>query len=271
MWLTITLKIDLIMFSKIFIDHKYYTINLSAPLDIGIQLDPFKQNPTCFYAPQPAASPMDFNGFICAVKEGAPVNFFQVSLVPHGQGTHTECIGHIREAFDKITDKDIPAFMVADLISVQPEEVDGDLVIQALDLALPKKSDAHALVIRTRPNPIEKKVANYTESNPPYLSGEAMALIVESGYDHLLIDLPSVDKEQDEGMVLNHKAFWQINGEVLPHKTITEMIYVPNGVEDGTYVLQLQVANLALDAAPSHPLLYRIEDVVAEDSYKKKS
>jgi hypothetical protein len=32
----------------------------------------------------------------------------------------------------------------------------------------------------------------------------------ESGIQHLLIDLPSVDKEKDEGKLLAHKAFWNV-------------------------------------------------------------
>jgi hypothetical protein len=41
--------------------------------------------------------------------------------------------------------------------------------------------------------------------------------------------------------------------------TITEMIYVPNEVEDGQYVLDLQIPNFVADAAPSRPVLYKLE------------
>ena len=52
---------------------------------------------------------------------------------------------------------------------------------------------------------------------------------------HLLIDLPSVDKEKDDGLLLAHHAFWNTLGELRLDATITEFIYVPNYVEDGTY------------------------------------
>jgi hypothetical protein len=38
--------------------------------------------------------------------------------------------------------------------------------------------------------------------------------------------------------------------------TITELIYVPEGVEDGLYLLNLQVPNLRTDAVLSRPVLY---------------
>ena len=41
--------------------------------------------------------------------------------------------------------------------------------------------------------------------------------------------------------------------------TITEMIFVPDTVEDGLYALSLQVAPFVADAAPSRPLLFALE------------
>jgi hypothetical protein len=39
------------------------------------------------------------------------------------------------------------------------------------------------------------------------LEEAAAGFIRECGIQHLLIDLPSVDKEKDEGKLLAHKAF----------------------------------------------------------------
>jgi hypothetical protein len=41
-----------------------------------------------------------------------------------------------------------------------------------------------------------------------------------------------------------------------PRATITELIYVPAEVNDGLYLLNLQVAPFVADAAPSRPVLY---------------
>ncbi len=42
--------------------------------------------------------------------------------------------------------------------------------------------------------------------------------------------------------------------------TITEMIYVSDEVEDGDYILNLQIASFENDASPSKPVLYKILD-----------
>jgi hypothetical protein len=40
--------------------------------------------------------------------------------------------------------------------------------------------------------------------------------------------------------------------------TITEFIFVPNTVLDGTYFLNLQIAPFENDATPSKPILYKV-------------
>jgi kynurenine formamidase len=96
------------------------------------------------------------------------------------------------------------------------------------------------------------------------LGEDAARFIRESGIKHLLIDLPSVDKEHDEGKLLAHKAFWNVkdvnnlNADARFDCTITEMIFVPNEVKDGSYLLNLQIAPFENDASPSKPILYKI-------------
>ena len=75
---------------------------------------------------------------------------------------------------------------------------------------------------------------------------------------HLLIDLPSIDREKDDGLLLAHNAFWNTSGKVRTESTITELIYVPNSVEDGKYILNLQIAPFENDASPSKPILYKL-------------
>lgn len=76
--------------------------------------------------------------------------------------------------------------------------------------------------------------------------------------------MPSVDKEHDEGKLLAHKAFWNVkdtlnlNSDARLSATITEMIYVPDEIEDGNYILNLQIASFENDASPSKPILYKI-------------
>ena len=111
---------------------------------------------------------------------------------------------------------------------------------------------------------VSKRHKKYSNTNPPYLAEEAAIFIRESGIKHLLIDLPSVDKEHDEGKLLSHKAFWNVknvenlNADARLDCTITELIFVPNAIKDGSYILNLQIASFENDASPSKPILYKI-------------
>ena len=101
-------------------------------------------------------------------------------------------------------------------------------------------------------------VRQYTGTNPPYLLEQTANFIAARNILHLLIDLPSVDKEKDNGALLAHRAFWNMDGENRTDATITELIYVPNDIEDGTYLLNMQMAAFENDASPSRPVLYKI-------------
>ena len=59
-----------------------------------------------------------------------------------------------------------------------------------------KDKKPEAIVIRTLPNSASKLSKKYSHTNPPFLAEEAARFICESGTQHLLIDLPSVDKER---------------------------------------------------------------------------
>ncbi|MGB0428697.1 MAG: cyclase family protein, partial [Flavobacteriales bacterium] len=112
-------------------------------------------------------------------------------------------------------------------------------------------NDINSLIIRTLPNDLDKCSKLYSDTNPAYLSAEAMTFIVDLGIEHLLIDLPSVDKEHDEGRLEAHKLFWNFPKNIRTHASITELIYVPNQLEDGSYLLQIQFPKFKLDASPS--------------------
>ena len=99
----------------------------------------------------------------------------------------------------------------------------------------------------------------YSNTNPPYLLEEGAIYLREKGIKHLLIDLPSVDREKDDGELKSHHAFWNVGGKLRLDATITEFIYVPNSVEDGTYFLNLMIAPFENDASPSKPVLFKPE------------
>ena len=98
----------------------------------------------------------------------------------------------------------------------------------------------------------------YSGSNPAYLSEDAAAWMAEAGVNHLLLDLPSVDREDDGGKLLAHHAFWKYPFDTRRNATITELIFVQDSIPDGTYLLNLQIASFENDASPSKPVLYKI-------------
>jgi hypothetical protein len=228
------------------------------------------------------------------------VNFEQVKFIPHCNGTHTECVGHITRKRISIRDSLKDAFILATLVSVEPEnaletsetyaielkETDNLITRKALENALrlvrtrsgsdvvkPETSDeiknppaTDSLIIRTLPNDESKKSRAYSDQNiPPFFSIEAMEFIVEQGVKHLLVDLPSIDRIFDEGKLANHRMFWNVeqgafetNEKSRINNTITELIFAADAIADGNYLLNLQIAPFASDAAPSRPILFRL-------------
>ena len=170
------------------------------------------------------------------------------------------------------------AFIPSTLISVEPENAgetnetysvelnENDILItkKSLEIALQNADEnfLDGLIVRTLPNDESKLTREYLEKIPPFFSTEAMQFIREKNVKHLLCDLPSIDRIFDEGKLANHRTFWNIeqgsfetNENSLVSNTITELIYVTENINDGKYLLNLQIAPFASDASPSRPLL----------------
>lgn len=247
-------------------NNQTFEIDFSKPIDISIPLSNTEANPIAWYIEKPVIEPVVFGDWIGKVSEGkSSTNFNNVFFNPHGHGTHTECLGHITHDFYSVNKSLKTFFFVAELISVTPEKQGDDFVITKTQIqdALNGNSP-EAIIIRTLPNSKNKLSQKYSHTNPPYLDEAAAIFIRESGIQHLLIDLPSVDKEHDEGKLLAHKAFWNVkdvkdvNSDARFDATITELIFVSDEIEDGKYILNLQMASFENDASPSKPILYKI-------------
>lgn len=237
-------------------------INLSEGIDISLTLSNDEDNPRAWYVKAPSFEPVREDGWVGTVKEGGAVNFRNIFFNPHGHGTHTECLGHITEEIYSVNDALKKYFFEAQLVSVIPEKrVRGNIIDHVItkSVLLPKvakTANIEALIIRTLPNNIDKKSKNYSSTNPPYISTECLAILKQLGVKHLLVDLPSVDKEKDNGELAFHHGFWEVPKNPQHDKTITEFVYIPNEVEDGFYFLNLQTAPFQNDAAPSRPVLF---------------
>jgi kynurenine formamidase len=244
-----------------------YKVNLSKPIDISLPITANDKNPIAWYQNPPEITPVIMEDFIGKVASGkSATNFNNILFNPHAHGTHTECLGHITHDFYSINDALQKFFFSAELVSIVPENIGEDLVItkNQLKKAIQNKN-IEALVIRTLPNSLDKKSKNYSNTNPAYLAEDAAIFLRDIGIQHFLIDLPSIDKEKDKGLLLAHKAFWNVtdtkflNSQARKNATITEMIFVPNEVLDGQYLLNLQIVSFVNDASPSKPVLYSLE------------
>lgn len=265
-------------------DGQRYSFQTEKGIDLSISLNP--NGPRAWYVEPMRIEPVRTEQFLGSVAEGGAVNFRDVYFNPHGHGTHTENVGHIVDTdFPVVKSLDSSHFM-ANLVTVElrqgvsqgltegatqdlPQDRSQNLETQVSepDWVVSEESllgidlNCEALIIRTKPNDHSKTQRQYSGTNFPYLTLGAMQRIVDAGVQHLLIDLPSVDREEDVGALAAHHLFWNVPAEPNFQKTITELIYVPNEIADGTYVLNLQVSNFANDAAPSRPMLF---DLVEE-------
>ena len=250
---------------RFYIDSRHY-IETNEPLDISIPLSDDDKNPKAWYVDKPKFSPVIDSNFIGSVNLGGSVNFRNIEFNPHGHGTHTECLGHITQEIHSVNTSLKTFFFHCYLISLEPKrfynsffEAEDRIISREQFGSLTVNKPLEALVIRTLPNSDLKKSMDYSSKNPAYLDESCFELFDDLGIQHLLIDLPSVDREDDNGALRGHHAFWKVPNAPEMFKTITELIYVDNSIPDGEYILELQLAPFENDAAPSRPVLYRIQ------------
>lgn len=256
-------------------------VDLSEPVSLAIDLGFSGTEPRHFGAPYANARPFSVPGFSGSVVTGASCNCQVITLIPHCNSTHTECVAHLtRQPMD--VHRIIPTGLLgARLVSVTPEkprrggettdpqpEADDRLITRrALEAQWPTSGpfDATALIIRTLPNGLDKRTRDYTNENPPYLTREAAELLVARGIEHLVIDTPSIDRAHDQGRLTAHRIFFGLpaGSQDLSRArrqtcTVTEMAYIPDSVRDDWYLLQIQTPALGGDAVPSRPLLFSL-------------
>ncbi len=237
-----------------------FQVDFSKPVDISISMVSGSVNPNAFHIPNPRFEPIQVGDFIGSVALGSGANCENLFINAHGNGTHTECIGHITKERISINQSLKQFHFVAQVITLEPVQLaDGNRVVLANGVEEQLITGIEALIIRTLPNTEAKLVQTYSGQNPTYIEPKLATLIANKGIHHLLIDLPSVDPEEDAGAMLAHKAFWQYPNAPRTEATISEMVYVPNSIADGTYFLNLQIASLETDASPAKPLLYHLE------------
>ena len=264
------------------IDGVSYESDSGEGTPIAIPLDFDGPQPNHFGAPKARQAALELGGFVGDTQKNGSCNVETLTMVPHCNGTHTESIGHIVNEDVYVGHQAGHAFLTAAVFTLRPyrwgdqaDRVDSYRPpLEAADLVIDRKMleqaagdsallPTDALIIRTATS-IPKKTVSYGEAHPPaFFTVEAMQWIVEQEFRHLLVDLPSVDRMYDDGLLTNHHLFWfvpegshELDAESRQDKTITEMVLVPDTLEDGLYLLNLQIPALCTDAVPSKPVLY---------------
>lgn len=227
-------------------------IDLNKAIEISTPLISDKSEPKAWYAPNFKAEPVREGDFLGSLEEGGFVNFMNLSLNPHGNGTHTESAAHVYKNANSINKTLRNTFFKTYLISSDGRQEIGTEILDNL------KEEVEAIVIRTAPNNEDDKLKDFSNTNPPFLSTRLVQEILNKGIRHIIIDLPSIDPEYDDGAVLAHKLFFG-SEENTNNNTITELVYVPDTIKDGVYMCNIQIPPFEIDAAPSRVFLYEIQ------------
>lgn len=243
-------------------------VDFNAATSLALHLDFSSPHPQHYGAPPATSQAFQAGSFEGAVARGASCNCQRISLIPHCHGTHTESASHL--TLQQRPLQQILPFgpMRALLLTVPPVDCidttedslpapqasDRLITRSALLDAWPRAGHASlALLLRTG--------TDWKDSAPPYLSRQLMQELVARGVEHLVTDLPSVDRLDDDGRLTAHRIFFGLperSTSLLDarraHCTITELARFPAGLKDGACALQLQIPDFSGDAVPSRPL-----------------
>ncbi|MFM2101468.1 MAG: hypothetical protein RIR05_454 [Bacteroidota bacterium] len=237
-----------------------FKVDFFKPIDLSIAATVNEHSLRAWYQPPMKRIPVVSDSWVGSVAQGGSVNFNDLHVNPHAHCTHTESAGHISKDFQSVHNLFDRYFFLTTVCTLLPHTTaNGDMILRGSDLDItPSEWPAEALIIRTLSNGISKINQNYSNTNPPYLDELCISKLDTWGIEHLLIDLPSVDRESDGGALARHKQFWNYPMNSKSSKTITELVYVPNSCPDGNYLLELQIAPIENDASPSRPVLYSV-------------
>lgn len=267
-----------------------YGCAINQAKSIAIKLDFEGPQPNHFGTDKASTSVLTLGEFTGDTKQGGSCNVDALKMIPHCNGTHTETVSHIVDQDIWVGHAVMDVLSVAVMVTVTPisakrhfqdqiagkpesyrpalDESDTIITGAHLGLALSAVGDMKAirpdaLIVRTLPNSVDKCSRAYNAKNaPPFFTVEALQTINETGIRHLLVDIPSVDRMYDDGLLTNHHIFWnvgegthELSAETWQDKTITEMVFIDDEIADGICVLNLQVPAFCSDAAPSRPVL----------------
>lgn len=256
-----------------------YRADVGSPVSIAIPLDFAGAQPSCFDAPRAESRPLRAGPFVGDTRAGGTCNCEILTLAPHCNGTHTECVGHVTEDRVAVSQRVPGGLCLARLVTVAPVSASdseegsdpapapGDRLLTAAGLEAALGSGdvpaPSALVVRTLTDDPHR--AYRGPAPAPYLTREAAAWLVARGIVTLVLDLPSADRADDGGKLTAHRVFFGLPpgsrraaDASRPLASITELAWIGPGIPDGLYLLDLQLPAFLTDAAPSRPLLFAV-------------
>ena len=242
-------------------------IETTEGIDLSMPINQGKQNANAWYCEPVKITPVINENFTGDTTKGGSVNFKGITINPHGNGTHTECVGHISIEPFTINQCLKEFHFLGRVISIQPKKIEHvkdateDTIIDRdqIEQITQNWTGEKALIIRTLPNQSDKLRLDYSGTNPTYFTLEAMKYINELGVEHLMVDLPSVDRELDDGVLECHHEFWNYPNNTQAHKTISELLFVPDDLKDGRYFVHVQIMSIENDASPSKIMVHQIK------------
>jgi arylformamidase len=260
-------------------------VALDRGVSLAIPVDFSGAGPRHFGAPPPESRPWSVGSFSGSVATGASVNCATLTLIPQCQMTHTESVAHLTrepgDAWRVVPRGLLPAVVVSvapeparetqESTDPQPWGTDTLITQRRLRAAWPmlrpplSQFEPVAVIVRTLPNDTSKRTRDYSAAVPPYFTREAVAWLVEKRIEHLVLDLPSLDRTHDDGHLVGHRLFFGLppgshaRGDAARSRaTITELAFIPDEVADGPCMLSLAVPALGGDAVPSQPIVYPV-------------
>ena len=262
-------------------DGRSFRVDFGKPESLAIPLDFAGPQPSCFGAPRAGSSPLQGGGFTGDTRAGGSCNCEVLTVAPHCNGTHTECVGHVTDARVAVSERLSGGVELAQLVTVspvpardsgedsEPRPAPDDRLVTAAALA--EAADRNpgprttALVVRTQVGG-EPMRAYEGPAPAPYLSRQAADWLVTRGIETLVLDLPSADRADDGGKLTAHRVFFGLppgsrdaRAAGRPRASITELAWIGAGIADGYYLLDLQIPAFVSDAAPSRPLLFPVQ------------
>ena len=257
---------------------KKYKVDTTQHIDLSIPYDFNGDQPNFFNVKKGTVKPFESNLTSYSIADGAGCNVPEISMNIHCTGTHTECVGHLLKTPSSVSECIEELYLPTILITIKPidfincsdsyhVDVNDDEKVISNDLIKEQyekyaKHKPSSIIIRTLPNLKEKQFYSFAENPPAFFTNDALKFL-SNKIQHLVVDIPSIDRMEDDGILGNHRIFWSKKSnidnsmDVNSKKTITELAYVPNDVEDGFYFMNIQMPHFKLDAAPSRPIILK--------------